>query len=693
MSFEATKVQADHLRRDAYLYVRQSTLRQVMEHTESTQRQYGLRQRAVALGWPADRVIVVDEDQGQSAAGTVDRAGFQRLVGDVGMGRAGIVLGLEVSRLARSSTEWHRLLEICALTNTLILDEDGVYDPAHFNDRLLLGLKGTMSEAELHVLRARLRGGVQSKARRGELKMPLPTGLVYDAADRVVRDPERRVQATLRLFFSTFRRTGSALATVKHFQGHGLLFPTRLRVGARKGEVVFVPLEHSRALRTLHNPRYAGAFAFGRTRTRPRLEGGRRLTIVPRSEWQVLIPDAHEGYISWSEYEQNLALLEENSQAHGSDRRRSPPREGPALLQGILMCGRCGKRMTVRYNPRTTGLAPMYVCQRAHIARGDPICQRVPGTGVDEAVGRLLVDIVTPVTLEVALEVGDELRRRADEVDRLRRQHVERARYEAELAERRYRRVDPDHRLVADALEADWNAKLRALADAQRSYEEKSQDDPGALNDEHRRQILGLATDFPRLWNDPATPVREKKRLARLLIEDVTLIKDTEITAHIRFRGGATRTLTLPLPLSASDLRRTDADVVHRVDELLDHHTEREIATILNAEGLRTGTGLSFNLPRVARIRSVYGLTSRYDRLRERGLLTLREMADVLDVAPCTVKIWRAAGLLAAYPYNAKDQCLYEPPGADSPRKHTWKGLSAAPPAKNATRSTSRGAV
>jgi DNA invertase Pin-like site-specific DNA recombinase len=689
----ASKVTADHLRRDAYLYVRQSTLRQVLEHTESTKRQYGLRQRAVALGWPADRVVVIDEDQGKSAAGAADRAGFQRLVGEVGMGHAGIVLGLEVSRLARSSTDWHRLLEICALMDTLILDEDGIYDPAHFNDRLLLGLKGTISEAELHVLRARLQGGIQSKARRGELKMPLPTGLVYDAMDRVVRDPDRQVQAAVRLFFRTFRRTGSASATMRHFRAEGLLFPTRLRIGLHKGEVIFAPLEHSRALRILHNPRYTGAFVFGRHRTRPRPGGGTRQEKLPREEWQVVIPDAHEGYISWAEYEENLRRLRENAQAYGAERRRSPAREGPALLQGILVCGRCGHRTSVRYNYPGGGPSPMYVCQRAHIQRGEPICQSVPGVGVDEAVGRLLIEAVTPLSLEVALEVGEELRARAEEVDRLRRQHVERARYEAELAERRYRRVDPDHRLVADALEAEWNEKLRALADAQQAYEREREADPGPIDEERWADILSLATDFPRLWQDPRTPARERKRMARLIIEDVTLIKDTRITAHVRFRGGATRTLTLPLPRSAAELWRTDPAVVRRVDELLDHHTEAEIADILNAERLRTGVGLPFNPLRVWRVRSKYGLKTRYERLRARGLLILKEMAARLDVTPQTVKMWRAAGLLKAYPCDAKSQYLYKPPGLDRPRIHTWKGISGRRRGEPSTAPPSRGAV
>ena len=476
-----SKVTADHVRRDAYLYVRQSSLHQVLEHTESTKRQYGLRQRAVALGWSEDRVVVIDADQGQSAAGGVERAGFQRLVGEVGMGQAGIVMGLEVSRLARNSTEWHRLLEICALTDTLILDEDGIYDPAHFNDRLLLGLKGTMSEAELHVLRSRLRGGVMNKARRGELKMPLPVGLVYDGADRVVRDPDGEVQESIRVFFEMFRRTGTASATVRQFRAEELLVPTRLRGGPHKGEVVFRALEHTRALRILHNPRYSGAFVFGRTRTRPTPGGGTCRRQLAREDWEVVIPQAHEGYITWEEYEDNLRLLRENSQAFGSDRRRSPPREGPALLQGLVVCGRCGLRMTVRYNVHRGVQVPTYMCQRMGIERGEPPCQRVPGGELDEAIGSLILEAVTPLTLEVALAVGDELRVRAEEVDGLRRQHVERTRYEAELAERRYRRVDPDHRLVADTLEADWNHKLRALAAARETYERQRKEDQGLL--------------------------------------------------------------------------------------------------------------------------------------------------------------------------------------------------------------------
>ena len=333
------KVTTAHLSRLAYLYVRQSTLRQVFENTESTHRQYALRERAVALGWPLDRIVVIDSDLGQSGASAADREGFQRLVTEVSLGRVGIVLGLEVSRLARNSTDWHRLLELCALGDTLILDEDGLYDPAHFNDRLLLGLKGTMSEAELHVLKARLRGGILSRARRGELKQMVPVGFVHDAHDRVILDPDAQVQGAVRLFFETFKRTGSCLAVVKEFRGKELLFPRRLRSGAHKGELVWAELLHCRARQIIHNPRYAGAFVYGRTRCGRNAQLKSIQRKVPREQWHVLIPDAHAGYISWPEYERNQATLEQNAVGFGEAGRGGMPREGVALLQGRVVCG------------------------------------------------------------------------------------------------------------------------------------------------------------------------------------------------------------------------------------------------------------------------------------------------------------------------------------------------------------------
>jgi DNA invertase Pin-like site-specific DNA recombinase len=670
------KITPRHLRRHAYLYIRQSTLRQVVENTESTERQYALRQRAVALGWPLEQVVVIDRDLGQSGASAADREGFQQLVRDVGLGRAGLVMGLEVSRLARNSTDWHRLLEICALTETLILDEDGLYDPAHFNDRLLLGLKGTMSEAELHVLRARLRGGILNKARRGELEMPVPVGFVYDAAGRVTLDPDQRVQETIRVFFETFRRTGSATATVKAFRDHQLLFPRHARHGIHNTGTRWVPLQHGRALWVLHNPRFAGAFFFGRSRQRRR-DTGLVIERLPRDEWTALIPQAHPGYITWEEFEENQRRLRENAHAIGGDRRRSPPREGPALLQGLALCGRCGDRMTVRYHRRHGALWPTYVCQRRGIARAEPICQSIPGRGLDEAIGRVLVDAVTPLTLEMTLTVQQELQARLEETDRLQRRAVESARYEADLARRRYLQVDPANRLVADELEAQWNHALQQVVDAQTTYDRQRHTDRASVDADARARILALATDFPRLWHDPQTPDRERKRMVRLLLEDVTLVKTVDgLTTHIRFRGGATTTLTLARALNAWQLRETSTEIVALVDQLLDQHTDVTIATMLNASGYISGTAQPFHSRMVKHIRRSHHLRSRYARLRSQGMLTLDEIADRLHVSAATVKIWARHGLLRGHLCNDKHECLYEPPGPDAPVKMQGRRLS-----------------
>jgi DNA invertase Pin-like site-specific DNA recombinase len=674
------KVTATHLKRNAYLYIRQSTIRQVFENTESTQRQYALQQNAVALGWSQEKIIVIDSDLGQSGASAVDREGFQRLVAEVGMGRAGIVLGLEVSRLARNSTDWHRLLEICALTDTLILDEDGVYDPAHFNDRLLLGLKGTMSEAELHVLRARLQGGILNKARRGELFVRPPLGLAYNAEGQCILDPDQQVQESLRLLFATFRRSGSAMATVKAFRQQGLKFPRRLRSGPGKGDLVWAPLEHGHVLRILHNPRYAGVFVYGRTHSRKTIEGNLIIKRIPQDQWFMVIPGAHDGYISWDEYQQNEKRLRDNAQALGKDRRQSPPREGLALLQGLILCGRCGKRMTLRYHIRKGGLEPDYVCQREGIAHAEPLCQQIPGAGIDRLIGDLLVEVVSPMALDVALTVQHELQSRLEEADRLRQKQVERARYEADLAQRRYMKVDPDNRLVADTLEADWNHKLRALAETQQEYERRREQDRKVLNEEQRAAILSLATDFPRLWRDPTTPDRDRKRMIRLLLEDVTLIRDKDITVHVRFRGGATRTLQLQLPLNAWQQRMTNSEVVAEVDRLLDDFAYSQIASFLNERGFRSGEGNRFSPRYIARIQHCYGLRSRYDRLRNKGLLTLEEIAQTLGISMNQIKVWHHHGLVRGYAYNDKNECLYEHPGDNPPRKAQGVKLSRRRP-------------
>ena len=687
------KVKTAHLKRNAYLYIRQSTLRQVFDNSESTKRQYALRQRAVALGWSEDRIIVIDSDLGQSGASAADREGFQRLVTEVSLGRAGIVLGLEVSRLARNSADWHRLLEICALTDTLILDEDGIYDPAHFNDRLLLGLKGTMSEAELHVLRARLQGGILNKARRGELIMRPPVGLSYGSERRLVFDPDQQVQAALRLLFDTFHRTGSATATVKVFQRQGLLFPRRVHTGSRRGDLVWAILGHSQVLRILHNPRYAGAFVYGMSHTRRTIDGGIKIVRVPNDQWEILIPGTHPGYISWEDYERNLRCLRQSAQAMGSERRKSPAREGPALLQGLILCGRCGERMTVRYHSRQGRLWPEYVCQREGVEFAGPPCQRIPGAVIDHAISELLVQAVSPLTLDIALTVQQELQRRIDEADRLRHKQVERAQYEADLARRRYMRVDPDNRLVADSLEAEWNGKLRILTEVQQEYERQREQDRQVLSEEQRAAILALAHDFPALWRDPKTPDRERKRMIRLLLEDVTLIRGEHITVHIRFKGGATKTLTLPLPRKSWQQWKTSPDVVEEINRLLDQHTYRQIAASLNEGTMRSGQGKVFTSRIVAGIQRRHRLMPRYDRLRNAGMLTVEEIAAALGICPQRVTIWARHGLIRAHPYNDKNDCLYEPPGTHPPRKAQGVKLSRRQPADIVSQGYRGGAV
>jgi DNA invertase Pin-like site-specific DNA recombinase len=686
-----SKVSADHLRRDAYLYVRQSSLHQVINNTESSRRQYDLRGRAIALGWPLDRVIVIDIDQGMSGSSATDREGFQRLVADVSLGKAGIVLGLECSRLARNNADWHRLLELCALSGTLICDEDGLYDPSQVNDRLLLGLKGAMSEAELHILRSRMRGGILSKARRGELRTPLPIGLVYDPLGKVTLDPDAAVHGALRHLFECFQRTGSARAVVKEFAAQELSFPQRIRSGPHKGEIVWGTLDHYRVLQVLHNPRYAGAFCFGRKQAQY-VNGKTSYLRMPRERWITLIQDAHPGYLTFEQWETNQAALLANAQARGQERRASPPREGPALLQGIVICGRCGARMTVRYHQRRGHIFPDYVCQKESVERAaESTCQVIPGTAVDDAVGSLLLSTLTTVALEVALSVAAELEQRAKDADELRLGHVERARYEAGLARRRYLAVDPENRLVADALEADWNEKLRCLTDAQDDYDRARENGTGRLSDEQRAKVMALASDFPRLWNDPATPQRERKRMVRLLIDDITLNRDQQITAHARLKGGQTHTLTLPIPLRCWQARKVHPDTVTLVDRLLEDHTDAETAQLLNEAGRRSGTGQPFSSAIVAHLRRDYQLPSHRDRLRARGLLTINEIAAQLGVGTSTIKAWRAAGLLTGHTANDKNERLYEPPATDDPRlakRHGWRLRS-----REAIPSTAGGAV
>jgi excisionase family DNA binding protein len=662
------KVTPSHLKRKAYCYVRQSTLKQVFHNTESTKRQYALRERAIALGWPVVQIVTVDSDLGETATSVADRQGFQKLVTEVSLGRVGLVMGLEVSRLARNNADWSRLLEICALTDTLILDEEGIYDPTDFNDRLLLNMKGTFSEVELHVLRSRLRGGILSKARRGELKTRLPTGFVYDHNDKIMIDPDQQVQQSIRLFFDIFQRTGAAFATVKAFAKDDVKFPCRIHLGPDKGQLKWQRLTSGRALVILRNPRYAGAYYYGRQRSRKNVDGSTTYFTAPRDEWRVLIKDAHPGYITWDQYEENLRRLRQNAVAYNVVDRKTPPREGPCLLQGLAICGKCGQRMTIRYKYQSKGrVDPVYLCQRHRIERWESSCQYIPGATIDEAISKLLLESVTPLTLEMALQVQKELETRFNEADNLRKQQVKRAEYESHLARRRFMQVDPDNRLVADTLEAEWNEKLRHLQEANDYYEAHRQRESEKLRKIQEKEILKLAKDFPRLWKNPKTPVREKKRMIRFLVEDVTLTRKEDITMQVRFKGGATRTLKLPPPLKGWQYNATDPKIVEMVDNLLNDHTYAEIATILDKQGYKSGQGNRIDRRTVTGIIHNYKLKTRYARLRAKGKLTVDEVANLLGVTVATVRRWGKKGIIKTYRYNDRNGCLYEHPGVNSP--------------------------
>jgi DNA invertase Pin-like site-specific DNA recombinase/lipase chaperone LimK len=571
--------------------------------------------------------------------------------------------GLEVSRLARNNADWHRLIELAALAQTLILDEDGIYDPAHFNDRLLLGLKGTMSEAELHVLKARLQGGIRNKARRGALELPLPIGLVYDPMGAVSLDPDRHIQEALRFLFESFRSIGSASAVVRRFRREGLQFPRRIRRGIGKGDVLWGALDFSRVTQILHNPRYAGAFVYGRYRAVPRVGaiGCMHVVKVKRENWEVLIPNAHPGYICWEEFETNQLILRQNVANWSPDARGRMPREGIALLQGRVLCGHCGARMQVRYQQLGDVLLPYYVCHEDVVRRAGTACQSIRGREIDAAISTLLLETVAPAALDIALAVQEEIAGRIHHADRVRGAQLERARYEAELARRRYLKVDPENRLVADTLEADWNERLRRLEALQQEHERQRTADQGLLSEEARARIRALSADFPRIWNDPRTPASERKRMVALLIEDVTLKRTNVIEVHVRFRGGQTTSLAVPRPVPIARIRKTRPEVIEVLDHLLEKCSDREAADYLNARGFSNWKREPFTAKRVRYVRLAYKLASRFDRLRARGFLTAEEMARALGLCVTHVHNLGRDSILPRQSYGNGHRCLYEP--------------------------------
>jgi DNA invertase Pin-like site-specific DNA recombinase len=654
---DTRKISGHHLKRKAYLYIRQSTVFQTEQNRESTERQYRFREQAVSLGWHPEQVVVIDDDLGQSAADAGQRAGFQRLVADVSLGQVGIVLSLEVSRLARNCSDWHRLLELCALTDTLILDEDGLYDPNVFNDRLLLGLRGTMSEAELHFLRGRLEGGKLNKARRGELRTPLPAGLVYDSESHIVLDPDREVQAALRCLFHTFLVTGSAWMVVRRLSQAEVLLPVRMRTGKHAGQIRWVPPTLSRVLRVLKNPRYAGVYFYGRTRQKKGLPS----RTLPREQWKVFLPEAHPGYITWEEFEANQRTLQENGVLTRTQASRTPPREGPALLQGLVVCGCCGRRMSLRYHHRRGRVNTTYYCQRLATEYGGSLCQQIPGGCVDQAVAQLVLEALTQEAIEVTLAVYEELSRQHEEVAAVHRTRIERARHEAEVAERQFLLVQPENRLVTDTLETRWNDALRAVAEAEETFAQWNRQHPAPLDVAMQQQIRDLVADFPAVWNHARTTARERKQMLRLLIQDVTLLRREEIAINIRWRGGATSQLRVPVPPSAFDARRTCPSVLESITAWAKQQTDEEIAARLNAQGKRTGAGRPFTYENVQRLRREKGIPGFKDYLRQAGMRSAEEITEQTGITESTLREWRRAGYLRAVRCDRK-HWLYEFP-------------------------------
>jgi DNA invertase Pin-like site-specific DNA recombinase len=652
------KIRPDHCDRQALIYVRQSTLLQVRANTGSTARQYDLVPRALELGWPRERIRVIDQDQGQSGASAAARDGFQWLVAEVGLKHAGAVFCLEASRLARSCSDWYHLLEICALTDTLVVDEEGVYDPGQYNDRLLLGFKGTMSEAELHWLRQRLWGGKLAKAELGQLRFRLPVGLVYDPTGRVVLDPDQEVSEAVRLVFALFAQHGSALAVVTHFAQHHVRFPTRLWGGGHDGELVWGRLTSGRVLSILHNPFYAGAYVYGRTVTRtqvlpgeaPRIKG--RTRQLKRDDWPIVLLDAHPGYITWEQFRHHQQQLDDNRTWRPED-RRGAVREGAAMLQGLVLCGRCGRRISVRY--LQDGLTPLYECNQAHTQHAAPTCQTMRGDTIDAAVTQRFLEAIQPAQLEVSLAALDQIEARARQLEHQWQLRRERAQYEIDLARRRYGAVEPENRLVARALEREWNAKLAHLEQLEREYTAWSTRAIRPVSPEERQRILALAQDVPAVWYAPTTTNTERKQLLRCLVRDVTLTRrDKTITIALRWQTGALTTFDIPRLRRSWEVRQTDPHAVARIRELAPQQTDQQIAACLNAEGLQAGLGGLFTPSKVGWIRWAYAIATGCPERpkacptgqRGDGRYSAQKAAEVLNVHVSTISEWCKQGRL-----------------------------------------------
>jgi DNA invertase Pin-like site-specific DNA recombinase/predicted DNA-binding transcriptional regulator AlpA len=649
---ELTKIGAPHLNRAAYVYLRQSTPAQVEHNRESTQCQYALAVRATALGWSRQQVVIIDDDLGVSGSGIDQRSGFARLTAEVALGHVGIVLGLEVSRLARNNADWYRLLDLCGLTDTLIADADGVYHPALFNDRLLLGLKGTMSEAELHVLRARLLGGIRNKAARGELRRGLPVGFVWGDEDGEVRfHPDEAVCGMIRTVFARFAELGSVRRVWLWLRSEGLSFPLRTGPG---GEVRWVDPSYIAIYHVLTNPVYAGAYAYGKSRRQVTLDASgarkRRVRRLPRTEWAVLITNHHQGFIDWNTYEANRVRISANTHPRPHQSGSGAVREGTALLQALAVCGHCGRKLHTHYTGRTA--SPGYHCAGKNIVNGRGIyCLNVGAMQIDNAVAQAVLAALAPLGIEAALAAAERLEADHDGALAQWRLAVERASYEAQRAERRYRAIDPDHRLVARGIEAEWEHCLRELEKAKAELARREQQRPRTLNVDERSRLLALGADLLKAWQAPTTSARDKKELLRTLLEEVIItVHKNESRTHLtlRWRGGALTDLELDTPRRLPAIVRTNEDTIALVRRLAAHYPDAVIAGILNRQGRKSAYGHRFTANLVSGLRRQWDIP-RFERSANQSegkLLNVTQTAAALGVAASTIHRWLNDGII-----------------------------------------------
>jgi DNA invertase Pin-like site-specific DNA recombinase len=659
------KIQSLHLKRRAYVYVRQSTATQVFLNKESTARQYALVERARALGWPEEAIDVIDEDLGRSATTAEARNGFRRLAEAVAHGRAGAIFTLEVSRLARSSQDWQRLLALCAVAQVVVCDEHAIYDPQEADDKLLLDFKGTMSEAELHWLRLRLNGAQRRKARRGELRFQAPTGYVWSERG-FETDPDLAVRRAMGMLFDRFAAEPTANAVIRWAHREGFRVPTRRSFADGTSALTWKPLNISRLKEILKSPIYAGAYAYGRRCEKKILVDGEIRTArqcQARHEWIALIEGAHEGYITWETYLSNLEKLADNAARRPS---RGAPREGRALLSGILLCGRCGRRMRTIY-PGKAGNLWTYKCSGEH-DRGGRVCWMVSGQPIDAAVEDLLLRMIVPSELELSLAVEHEVDAQAASLEEQWKLRLEQAEYEARRAERRYKAVDPDNRVVARTLESEWEARLQDLEEIRRRLENAKREHRVQLTNEDRSRIRALARDLSAVWRAPTTTPADRKAMLRLVIEAVAIrpidIPQRLTQIRVQWKSGAVDELTAGRP-GPADHNRTSIAAIERIRQLAALRlVDRVIAEKLNAEGVKSGSGRLWTASSVKHVRLEHKIARsmavprRRSRLPDRhpdGRYSMRGAMKRLGVSQRQVMRWVERGMVQAVREDFED--------------------------------------